>query len=687
MELEKQQASANESSRSAHHVHVTFVLVLAYIAFAVWSTMHEDLLRGRLVTLPILRVSVPIWSFYVIAPLLLVILHFNLLLRLNFLSSKLLALQDQINALPGPERHGHINLLDDFIFSRFVMGGYQTEEMSRRDNLIMRIHRMDLWLWVRLTVWVLPVALLIWLQLRFVPYHDEFITCFQATMVVLDLLLLWKFRVTTLRKSPRPVPLLRLQRLKTLASRWSQRLGGILIIVGLLSACFLVIVPPPKALEPTWRNWVPEFVRRLPVRNLDLLERNLVKTEPAPEIIAAYYRNGESKEVAWINHARGLDLRSRDLRYANLTRANLINADLRAADLEGANLNGAHVSGARFSLEHNERGPDDTTGARLRGTQWNGVTAPEIFLPFGDLRFASLGGTKWPRAELYEANMLGAITGGLDLRGADLRSAQLQGVLWSNVDLRGADLRYANLSGARLDFSRLQGADLRGASLNGAVLDQTDIGGADLRGASVWNCSAISASLRLTDLRTVTMKPPPDEELKKLIQETARLGEQLEIRLREEGIVYWSLSSTWRLMEAVLRNARNDNELMVATLDEYRNNAIYDDRENAPLASWGTSIAEDEYERKLVEYLVDLACEDSDVASGILFERSLRADGPNLIPRDFKDGSSMQGVRANRGAELYRTMVARGCPSVTQFPPATIEALRNSQSMGRSSAR
>jgi uncharacterized protein YjbI with pentapeptide repeats len=94
-------------------------------------------------------------------------------------------------------------------------------------------------------------------------------------------------------------------------------------------------------------------------------------------------------------------------------------------------------------------------------------------------------------ANLYGANLRGAVLRGADLYGADLREADLRGAV-----LYGADLRGANLYGANLREADLRGANLRGAVLYGANLREADLRGADLYGANLREANLRGADLR-----------------------------------------------------------------------------------------------------------------------------------------------------------------------------------------------
>ena len=112
-------ASANESSRSARRAYVAAMLLFSYVALAVWSTTHEQLLRGAVLTLPLVNFGVSVWSFGLVVPWLLVLVHFNLLLHLVLLSRKVFAAGRE-GAIPAgrAEPVFQRELFDDFVFTQ-----------------------------------------------------------------------------------------------------------------------------------------------------------------------------------------------------------------------------------------------------------------------------------------------------------------------------------------------------------------------------------------------------------------------------------------------------------------------------------------------------------------------------------------------------------------------------------------
>jgi uncharacterized protein YjbI with pentapeptide repeats len=147
---------------------------------------------------------------------------------------------------------------------------------------------------------------------------------------------------------------------------------------------------------------------------------------------------------------QGARLATRNLRGADLSGAFLMKADLEEVDLDSARLNVADLRGSNLR------------GATLRGAQLRRAL----------LNLAFLGRAHFEGADLSYASLDGAVLQGAALEGAKLEGAQLQGADLSRTCLRGASLKGANLKGAVLEGSNLRGATLEGVSdLTQAQLD------------------------------------------------------------------------------------------------------------------------------------------------------------------------------------------------------------------------
>jgi hypothetical protein len=84
---EPQDIDINSSAAELRNYTLAFVSFLLYVLITAASTTHEQLLRISAVKLPLLDIDIPIVQFYLVSPLLILILHFHLLLQ-HFLFSQ-----------------------------------------------------------------------------------------------------------------------------------------------------------------------------------------------------------------------------------------------------------------------------------------------------------------------------------------------------------------------------------------------------------------------------------------------------------------------------------------------------------------------------------------------------------------------------------------------------------------------
>ena len=168
--------TANSASQSVAVLHFTFMAVCAYLMLAVLGTTDLHLLLGRDIKLPVVDIEVPIVAFYALAPYLLLLMHFNLLLQLQLLSRKLYA----FDAAAGPRGTGLGGLRDRLhIFPyTYLLAGDMTPLVR---NLTAHV--------VAITMLALPVATLLAVQIRFLGYQSPVITTAQRVALWGDLLL------------------------------------------------------------------------------------------------------------------------------------------------------------------------------------------------------------------------------------------------------------------------------------------------------------------------------------------------------------------------------------------------------------------------------------------------------------------------------------------------------------------
>jgi hypothetical protein len=107
-----------------------------------------------------------------------------------------------------------------------------------------------------------------------------------------------------------------------------------------------------------------------------------------------------------------------------------------------------------------------------------------------------LGSTDLSGANLFRANLQGAILSEANLSEANLGEADLQSTIASSANLSGADLHHANLQAAMLTDANVSGANLSTANLQGAFLSGSNFANARLFKADLRTTALYRADLR-----------------------------------------------------------------------------------------------------------------------------------------------------------------------------------------------
>jgi uncharacterized protein YjbI with pentapeptide repeats len=499
--------AANEAAKREAAQWFYFVTVMITLAAIVGSTTHRVLFLEAPVKVPLLSIDLPLVGFYVAAPAIFLVLHFYLLAQVREMRSKILAFLDmaekQANQNEAALRLA-VKRLDPFpvaaLLAAKLLGDWALA--------------LKLMVWTTLAL--APLGLLLFMQIRFLPYHDPLVTWWHRLVLATDLAMLWWLWPRTPRRW----------------HRWTwpgKMLAGMLSAAILIFAGLLATVPgehvdgvtaslpgqlpafqsqPENSPLTTFllrlgrmglsrddsqasnerrdpnllpaESFMVAFRRALFDSGMDattqqprsIFSRNLVLPDQVFLTVEDRKAFAEDATKATANIPRTLVLRGRDLRNAVLDRADLRRADLTGAQLQDANLRDAHLQG--------------------------------VYLVSAQLQGANLGSAQLQGANLGRAQLQGANLGGAQLQGANLWSAQLQDANLRDAHLQGANLWSAQLQGAYLVSAQLQGANLGGAQLQGAVL----------RLAAIWRAIAESVDLEDADLRDLGFEqtPPRDKQ-------------------------------------------------------------------------------------------------------------------------------------------------------------------------------
>lgn len=564
--------AVNASSNTAHGAWLIFLALMTYLMIAVAGVTHADLLRETPVSLPILQVSIQLSQFFQFAPVILVLLHLGLVSQLALLARKTLEFDHALRLLESSDRRTHpLRLeIDNFFFVQAVAGPERSSIMSAF------LHAMS-WL----TLVVLPVVLILYIQVVFLPYHDVAITWSHRIAVLTDITMLALIGVFLMRaETSFPQAFVRT------GAAHPVRFVLTVIVLGLISMFSLFAATVPgEALDRISRNalgvrhddngergqryqggFVLPFIGgRGDVKLFGMFTRNLVVTDT--DLVA-------DKEVT--DGEPTLKLRNRDLRFARLDRSDLHQADLTGADVSDASFVGADLRGVWLQCaDVNElllsedrvraqcataRRADFSRAkldkAQMVGVDLRGARLEEARLVEAEMPYALLTGANFSSAHLEKADL----TGGVQAQGANFLIASLQGADLTGAQLQFADFSSAGLQGAGLDYASLQGAVLRDADLEAASLQQAKLFGADMSGAKlaaadlrfagIWMASPPPAdNMARTDTTGVVLAPPSDDDVAAMKRAVERIetpatrtlvGEALAPLLDSASAVRWA---------------------------------------------------------------------------------------------------------------------------------------------------
>jgi uncharacterized protein YjbI with pentapeptide repeats len=646
---------ADEAARLAQNAYLLFLPLGTYIAIIIWSTTDVQLLKRSPVTLPLLNVPLPIVGFYFIVPWLLLLIYFNLLLHLTFLAQRLHRFNAVLDAFTDDAaREDQRERLFPFPFSMMLIGRPAPWYLRRL---------LDLTVWTTI-IW-LPLGLILWMQLRFLPYHHEWITWTHRVAVLVDLGLLWYLwpliripdypgasaaqTITQWWEERRAVQ----RNARTRRRRWRSWFGCLMFVP---VVCWLgIVVLPEEGMEVLIASLVPQSLQHvdpnhaskavfiptywlletpgvLSHRNLRLQEQVLVDGEPSEKVKAALRSADETKRTQALEEVTGLTLTNRDLRGADFRKTDFPKGDLRGANLKGANLWEAKIFAGNFSVLELSQGESCVSPAQRLG-EWGESLPREIgkflrrFSCYTNLQGAFLLNAQLQGADLRGADLRGAFLGGADLQGASLggalsRGARLQGADLQGTSLQGADLGNAQLQGADLGLAQLQGAYLGGARLEGAKLFRADLQGANLYRAHIGSANFTQANLTLSFLLSLSRSPLDAKTFEKLKKSLTYVISDEDRRAEVLERIGAAVNQPDQLQAAV-----PPDQVMCDNVDLF--------------PGCLTSEKMTDYDHALALFLVELACTDTDgaiarsVANRYLFLRLLSPDLARAFAKSF----------------------------------------------------
>jgi hypothetical protein len=185
--------SVTEASAVSSTLWLSYILLLFYILLASAGVTHRDLLIENPVKLPFLNVELPLVFFFWLAPFLFIVIHTYTLVHFSLLSRRIGIFQAALNSqIENDVTKSKIrDQLPLNIFVQFLAGSRPVRQ-GLRGALLSIVATISLVIG--------PLALLCFIQLKFLPYHNEAVTWLNRLCVLFDVVivsLLWPGIVLT----------------------------------------------------------------------------------------------------------------------------------------------------------------------------------------------------------------------------------------------------------------------------------------------------------------------------------------------------------------------------------------------------------------------------------------------------------------------------------------------------------
>ncbi|MGJ5176969.1 pentapeptide repeat-containing protein [Bradyrhizobium oligotrophicum] len=495
--------SVNESAASVSALWVTYLLFGLYLALTAGSVTHRQLLLVTPIKLPVLNVDLPMTGFFLLSPILFVILHLYVLMQAAILSRTAAtyneALEKNIHFRSDREK---LRLrLSNNLFAQIFAGA-----LRKGESLVGWLFRQIAWI----TLAAAPLLVIAIFQYKFLPYHSRSITWTHRGLALLEGLSIIVFWVDLLNNSHRSAARAKLSAIAILGFG----LCTILIVFGILLSF------PGEPQARVGRHSLAE--RRPGIEECrtvswieSLFEKDFDRISVSAEIIID---RSKLKELETLSSNSGLpaflgertvDFSNRDFRCANFDSADLRRADFRYTDLSGSSFISSKIEGATFDRATLDR--SDFTSSEANNTSFG-----LAHLPFTRFTRSQLNGTNYQGALLEHAEFGGASVKKSDFSASILRdsiflnadisaarfvNAQLQGSYFQNANSRATNFSGAWLQGASFAVTDLRGSIMRDVNAQGTNFLLTDLQGADFRQAKLQGASFVRALLQATSFR------------------------------------------------------------------------------------------------------------------------------------------------------------------------------------------
>lgn len=512
--------SVNDASIAARNGWLFFLALLAYLFIAAASVSHKDLLLNAPVVLPFLGIALRLDSFFLFGPLVLLFVHFGLLVQHVLLSRKIIELDDiltQDEAWRGKRTHPLRLELHSYFYTQALAGA------NRSAVFATFLHGM---VWLSLVL--LPVFLILYFQITFLPYHNEGITWAHRIYLIVEIVIL--LGVGIFLRKPNANFWQAVARTSTQHST-NFYITFFAVLAALFFSVCVVTFPDEwidrqlRKIAAVSKSVVPKSKNNKTMQESrvfaptayffantgftangfeGLFHRNLIVVDE--DLVTSQQLNSEDVTIS---------LRGRNLRYADLSRSDLQRADFTNTQLDHAKLVGTVLQKAKFGCtdfqeedissltkkDYQARGcaqlgradfsSADLTGADLRSTYSFGAKFDNATLSGTRFDWAILSRSSFESAKGGQSSFVNSFLTESNFFGAQMQGADFSGALalasnFGNANLQGTIFSLSHLQGVNFETAQLNVADLTLADLLGTNFTDAEIGGADFSSSELW---------------------------------------------------------------------------------------------------------------------------------------------------------------------------------------------------------
>lgn len=194
-DVEALERAVNNSAARVSAICISFLIFSLYMLVAVGTVTQRQLFLNEPTKLPVLNIDLPLWWFFLLAPVLFVIFHVYVLLQVLLLGRTATAYNAAVARLElsSEENVSLRQHLANTVFAQIFAGSPREQQ-----GFIGTLLRTMVWI----TLALAPILIIVAFQFRFLPYHSHIVTWLHRLLILAELaafFLIWPLALDAAR--------------------------------------------------------------------------------------------------------------------------------------------------------------------------------------------------------------------------------------------------------------------------------------------------------------------------------------------------------------------------------------------------------------------------------------------------------------------------------------------------------